>query len=109
MGWLIDAASWALIVAGSFLCIVGALGMIRMPELYTRMHASSLADPIGVVLILVGLMLQAGFTMVAAKLGVLVILLLFTSPVASHALGRAALHRALKPQLADKWSESPKA
>lgn len=109
MSWLIDVASWALIVAGGFLCIVGAFGMIRMPDLYTRMHASSLTDPIGVVLILIGLMFQVGFTLVAAKLGVLVILLLFTSPVASHALGRAALHRGLKPQLADKGSESPKA
>lgn len=102
MAWVVDAASWILIAAGGFFCVVGAFGMIRMPDLYTRMHASGVIDPFGVVLVLLGLMVQAGFTLVTAKLAVLVILLLFTSPVACHALGRAALHRGLKPQLAEK-------
>jgi multicomponent Na+:H+ antiporter subunit G len=50
-------------------------------------------------------MFQAGFTLVMAKLVVIVVLLLFTSPVACHALGRAALHRGLKPKLAEKEGE----
>jgi multicomponent Na+:H+ antiporter subunit G len=108
MGLLLDIASWAFIAAGGFFCVVGAFGMVRMPDLYTRMHASGVIDPFGVVLILIGLMFQAGFTLIMAKLAVLVILLLFTSPVACHALGRAALHRGLKPKLADKEAEPSK-
>lgn len=102
MAWILDALSWILIAAGSFFCIVGAFGIIRMPDVYTRMHASGVVDPFGVSLILVGLMVQAGFTLVTVKLVVIVLLLLFTSPVACHALGRAALHRGLKPKLAEK-------
>ncbi len=102
MAWIVDGVSWLFIAAGGFFCIVGAFGIIRMPDFYTRMHASGVIDPFGVSLILIGLMFQAGFTLVMAKLVVIVLLLLFTSPVACHALGRAALHRGLKPKLAEK-------
>jgi multicomponent Na+:H+ antiporter subunit G len=102
MAWVADAVSWALLAAGGCFCIVGAFGIVRMPDLYTRMHASGVVDPFGVSLKLIGLMVQAGFTLVTAKLVVLVILLLFTSPVACHALGRTALHRGLRPKLAEK-------
>jgi len=105
---LIDILSWLLIVAGGLFCVVGAIGLIRMPDMYTRMHASGVIDPFGVALLLMGLMLQAGFTLVTAKLIVLVLLLLFTSPVACHALGRAALHRGLKPNLAETEGPSSK-
>lgn len=105
MAWVIDGVSWVFIAAGGFFCIVGALGIIRMPDFYTRLHASGVIDPFGVCLILIGLMFQAGFTLVMAKLVVIVLLLLFTSPVACHALGRAALHRGLKPKLAAKEGE----
>ena len=105
MAWIADGVSWALIAAGGFFCVVGAFGIVRMPDLYTRMHAAGVVDPFGVSLMLIGLMFQAGFTLVTAKLAVLVIVLLFTSPVACHALGRAALHRGLKPKLAEKEGE----
>jgi multicomponent Na+:H+ antiporter subunit G len=105
MAWVIDGVSWLFIAAGGFFCVVGAFGIIRMPDLYTRMHASGVIDPFGVSLILIGLMFQAGFTLVMAKLVVIVLLLLFTSPVACHALGRAALHRGLRPKLAEEESE----
>jgi multicomponent Na+:H+ antiporter subunit G len=100
MNLILDVLSWAFIVAGAFFCIVGAFGLIRMPDFYTRLHASGVIDPFGVSLILIGLMVQAGLTLVTVKLVFLVLLLLFTSPVACHALGRAALHRGLKPRLA---------
>jgi multicomponent Na+:H+ antiporter subunit G len=105
MAWIVDGASWVFMAAGGFFCVVGAFGIIRMPDLYTRMHASGVIDPFGVSLILIGLMFQAGFTLVTAKLAVIVLLLLFTSPVACHALARAALHRGLEPKLAEKEGE----
>jgi multicomponent Na+:H+ antiporter subunit G len=96
---LVDIVSWVLLGAGAFFTVAGAFGMLRMPDVYTRCHAAGVIDPFGVSLILIGLMVQSGFTLVTAKLVFLVVLLLFTSPVATHALARAALHRGVKPQL----------
>ncbi len=106
MTLIADLIGGAFILAGSFFTVVGALGLLRMPELYTRLHASGVLDPFGVGLILIGLMVQAGFTLVSVKLAMLVVLLLFTSPVACHALARAALHHGVRPQL-DHGGEPP--
>lgn len=100
MNILLDAASWLLLVAGGGFCIVGGIGLIRMPDFYTRMHAASVIETLGAGLILLGLMLQAGFTLVTAKLLMIGLLIFFASPTAGHALARAAMLRGLKPQLA---------
>lgn len=93
MNALIDAASWALLASGGLFCVIGAVGLIRMPDFYTRMHAASVVDTLGAGLILMGLMLQAGLTLVAAKLLIIGLLIFFTSPTATHALARAAFVR----------------
>lgn len=108
MTLLIDAASWILLAAGGFFCIVGGIGLIRMPDFYTRMHAASVTETLGADLILLGLILQAGFTLVAAKLAMIGLLIFFASPTASHALARAAMLRGLKPRLADAEGASSK-
>jgi len=99
MAALLDALSFGLLAAGGFFCVVGAIGMLRMPDFYTRMHAASLVETLGAGLILAGLALQAGFTLVAAKLVVIGLLIFFASPTATHALARAALTRGLEPLL----------
>ena len=96
----IDLASWILIVGGSIFCMVGALGLLRMPDFFTRMHAASLIDTLGAGMLLVGMMLQAGLTLITVKLIFLVLLLFFTSPTATHALARAARARGVEPLLA---------
>jgi multicomponent Na+:H+ antiporter subunit G len=98
----IDGLSWALLVAGGFFCMVGALGMLRMPDLYTRMHAASVVDTLGAGLVLLGLLLQAGWTLVAVKLLMIALIIFFASPTATHALAKAAMTRGLKPTLHDK-------
>lgn len=100
MTTLLGGLSWALLAGGGFFCIVGALGMLRMPDFYTRMHAASLIDTLGAGLMLAGLVLQAGLTLVAAKLAMVGLLILFASPTATHALARAAMMRGLEPLLA---------
>jgi multicomponent Na+:H+ antiporter subunit G len=95
----LDLASWALLSAGGLACLVGALGVLRMPDFYTRVHAASVTDTLGAGCMLLGLMLQAGWNLVAVKLAMLGLLLFFTSPTASHALVRAAYERGLKPLL----------
>jgi multicomponent Na+:H+ antiporter subunit G len=79
--------------AGAFFVVVGCLGLIRMPDLFTRMHAASVTDTLGAGLLLLGMMLHAGATLVTVKLLMLGLLIFFTSPTASHALARAARAR----------------
>ncbi len=97
--WLVDIASWALLLAGSFFFVVGAAGLVRMPDFYTRMHAASVTDTLGAGLMIAGMMLQAGFTLVSVKLFILGALFFLTGPVATHALAQSALHMKLKPVL----------
>ncbi|MCX7962267.1 MAG: monovalent cation/H(+) antiporter subunit G [Burkholderiales bacterium] len=101
-----DAISWALLAAGGVSCVLGAVGLLRMPDFFTRMHAASVVDTVGAGLILLGLMVQAGLTLVTVKLVVIGLLIFFTSPTASHALARAALARGLEPKLADGGAPS---
>ena len=107
MATVVDGVSWLCLLSGSFFCVTGAIGLLRMPDFYTRVHAASLVDTLGAALILLGLLLQAGWTLVAAKLVMILLLLLFASPTATHALVRAALHRGLKPLLAASDEQPP--
>jgi multicomponent Na+:H+ antiporter subunit G len=104
---LIDAASWAFIAAGSFLVVVGAVGLVRMPDFYTRMHPAGVTDTLGIDLVLTGLILQAGFSLVTVKLLLIGAFLFFTSPTSTHAIANAALLAGLKPQHA-KIPERPR-
>lgn len=99
MSIVVDAASWILLLGGAIFCVIGGVGMLRMPDFYTRMHAASITDTAGMTLMLSGLMLQAGFSLVTAKLVFIMLFLLMTSPTATHALARAALHDGVKPLL----------
>jgi multicomponent Na+:H+ antiporter subunit G len=97
----IEVASWLLILLGSFFVIVGALGLIRMPEIFTRMHAASVIDTAGVGLLILGMALQAGFSLVTLKLFFLLALFIFTGPVVTHALAQACLHEGIRPRLSE--------
>lgn len=97
IGLLADIASWLLIVGGALACVISGYGMLRMPDLYTRIHAASVADTGGMLLILVGLMIQAGIGLTTAKLVLIVVFLLITSPTATHALARAARQDGVRP------------
>lgn len=101
MSAIVDIASWVCLVAGGFFCLVGGIGLLRMPDFYTRMHAASVTETLGAGLILLGLLIQAGITLVGAKLLMIGLLIFFTSPAASHALAKAALSRGLQPLLAN--------
>lgn len=99
MAFALDAVSWIMILAGSSFVVIGAIGLVRMPDFYTRVHAVSVTDTLGAGLLLGGLMLQAGLGLVALKLLFLLALFFFTGPVVTHALAQAALHQGLSPLL----------
>ena len=108
MSVALDALTWLCLVAGGLFCIVGAVGLLRMPDFYTRMHAASVIETLGAGLILLGLVLQAGFTLVAAKLVMIGLLIFFASPAATHALARAAMTRGVQPLLAGREEPASK-
>ena len=101
MSAAIDVLSWICLLAGSAFVVIGALGLVRMPDLYTRMHATSVIDTLGAGLLILGMILQAGFTLISFKLLVALGLLFFIGPVTAYALAQAALHENVKPKLTD--------
>lgn len=102
---VVDIVGWALLMGGSFFALVGGIGVLRLPDVFTRMHASGITDTLGAGLILTGLMVEAGFTMVTVKLILVLAFLWFTSPVSTHALARSALHGGLRPLLKSEQEE----
>ena len=91
MAGVLDAASWVFIVGGLFFMIVGTIGILRMPDVLTRMHAAGMTDTIGALGLTIGMALQAGAGLVLVRLVLIWAFLVFTSPIATHALARAAL------------------
>ena len=107
MEMLFQIASAVLLIAGCFFCLVGGLGILRLPDFYTRLHAASITDTLGAWLILIGLALQMEVELgtvarveITAKLAVIGVFMFITSPVSGHALARAAWSRGLEPKLA---------
>jgi multicomponent Na+:H+ antiporter subunit G len=97
MALVLDAFSWALILIGGAFGVIGGIGLLRMPDFFTRIHAGSLTDSMCAPCILIGLMLQSGLSLVTVKLAFLILFLLLTSPTATHALAKAAVHGGLEP------------
>ena len=102
MALIADIVSWICLIAGSLFALIGAIGIIRLPDVFTRMHGAGIIDTMGAGLILAGLMVQAGLTMVTVKLLLILLFLMLTSPTTTHALARAALNGGVKPLLDKK-------
>ena len=98
METLVDILSWILIVAGSLFAVVGAAGILRFPDFWSRLHALSITDSGGVILLLLGMALQAGWGLVAVKLLIILAFLFITGPTATHAVANAALVSGMKPK-----------
>ncbi len=90
-------ASWFCLISGALLVLTSAVGMLRMPDFYTRLHPSSINDTMGLLLIMAGILLQVDFGLVSIKIFILVLFSMITSATASHALAKAALFSGVKP------------
>lgn len=97
MAPFVDLASWACLVLGSVFCLIGGIGLLRLPDFYSRMHGGGITDTLGAGLVLIGLMLQAGASLVTVKLVTILAIALLASPTSTHALARAALRSGLQP------------
>ena len=102
-----DIASWVLILIGSLGLIAGGIGVLRLPDVYTRMHAASITDTLGAGALILGLMIQAGFTLVAVKLFLMLVFFFFTSPTSSFSLAHAALSSGIEPILDADLRDDP--
>lgn len=94
----LDVFSWIFLVLGGACVLIGGIGGLRLPNFYTRIHAASLTDTMGTILIFVGLILQAGLTLATLKLFAIMLFLLLTGPTATYALANAALLSGFKPE-----------
>ena len=94
---VVDILTWACFIVGGFFLFIGSLGMVRLVDFWARLHAASIIDSAGIGLILVGLMLQGGFTLITAKLALIVLFLFITGPTASHAVANAAFMSGSRP------------
>ena len=86
MSAVLDLLSALCLAAGAFFCLVGGIGLVRMPDFFTRVHAASVTETLGAGLLLLGLILKAGLTLVSVKLAIIGFLIFCASPPASHAL-----------------------
>jgi multicomponent Na+:H+ antiporter subunit G len=92
--------SGVLLIVGAFFYLTGAIGLVRMPDVFTRMQASGISDTVGVGFLMAGMIVAAGPTLIAVKLAIILAVVVFISPVATHALAQAAMHAGIDPVLA---------
>lgn len=96
---VLEYVSYFFLMGGAVFSIIGGVGLVRLPEFYSRMHGGGVTDTMGAGLVIIGLILLAGPTLVAFKLLVIFFFLTVTSPSSCHALAKSALTHGLRPQL----------
>ena len=96
---IMDVVSAILLLVGSMFALIGSIGIVRMPDVFTRLHAAGITDTLGAAGVLLGLALKAGFSLLLVKLLLMLAFLLLLNPTACHALARAALHGLRRPRM----------
>jgi multicomponent Na+:H+ antiporter subunit G len=105
--FVLDLFAWISLIIGAIFSIIGGIGIVRLPEFFSRMHAGGISDTMGAGLILFGLILHDGvLTLASAKLLMIGFFFIVTSPTACHALAKSALAQGLKPELEINTLES---
>lgn len=98
MSILADILSWIAILGGSVFLIIGAWGTVKFPDFWSRLHAVSVTDSAGMILLMLGMGIQAGFTLITVKLFIIAVFLFITGPTATHAVANAALVSGFRPK-----------
>lgn len=90
------------VTAGAFFLLIGSVGLVRLPDFYSRAHATGKSDTLGVILVTLGLVIHEGLNLNSAKIILIMAFVGLTNPTATHALTRAAIRFGLKP-----WFRKP--
>jgi multicomponent Na+:H+ antiporter subunit G len=89
----VDLFSIACIVLGCFFCLAGTIGLLRLPDVFTRLHALTKADNLGLGLIVLGAIVQTSDWMVALKLVLIWGLVMIASATVAHLIARRAFQQ----------------
>ena len=100
MSLLVEWTSALFLLAGGFLCITGGVGLLRMPDFFSRVHAAGVTETRAAPLLLFGLMLQMEWSLELLKVLMILVFVLATNPTATHAMAKATLTGGQKPVLA---------
>lgn len=80
---------YILVITGSIICLIGAIGVLKFPDFYTRMHAAGVIDSFGIIIVLAGVAILSGGIM-AAKILLMAMFIFITSPTNTHSIAHSA-------------------
>ncbi len=93
------------VLLGILFMLAGSIGMLRLPDFYSRTHAVSKSDTLGIIFVISGLVIYEGFTQSGLKLLLIVLFIALSNPIGTHALARAAIQKGVKPFFSEKSAE----
>jgi multicomponent Na+:H+ antiporter subunit G len=94
-----------LVIVGIAFILVGSIGILRLPDFFTRTHAVSKSDTLGIIFVISGMIIYEGFTLSSLKLMLIILFIALANPIGSHALAKAAIKKGLKPTLEEDQRE----
>ena len=94
---IINISSIISLILGIFFILIGSIGILRLPDVFSRIHASGMIDTAGCAFIILGMILQSGFSLITAKLVFIGIFIFFTSPITGHVTANLARKKGLNP------------
>ena len=97
MDMLLLVLSGLSIAIGVIALLIGSLGLIKLPDVYCRIHAVGMIDTAGASFIILGMIIHQGSSLVSFKLALIGVFLFFTSPIATHAVAQVAHKMGVKP------------
>jgi multicomponent Na+:H+ antiporter subunit G len=101
-----EIAVAVLVAGGVFFTLVAAVGILRLPDIYTRAHGASKSDTLGAGLTLAGVAVAFGSSIPTVKAALLVVFMFITNPTAAHAIARAAADQGIEPWTADEEGDA---
>ena len=99
---MFEYLAWGFMALGAFFMVTGSVGMLRMPDFYTRLHPAGVTDSLGAPLVLLGLVILGGLTLFSGKVVLLMLFLMLTGPTSTHLVAKSAMVCGLKPFIKEK-------
>jgi len=108
MSEFVNIASIILVVIGIIFMLVGSIGILRLPDFFSRTHAVSKSDTLGIIFVIAGLIVYEGLNQSSLKLLLIILFIALSNPIGTHALARAAIKKGFDPFISEKSEEAGK-